>query len=170
MDAKKCDSFYARNTSPLLTLGRFPLYVVYRAPRRYLEEFIMRIDDGVKNEGHKNALFLQENEDESEHAHSHTHVNAYLNHSIHDLAMINIEKFWNNRTVTSSKYFTVLTDSLARRDLVMVAAIKHNPQNPEDSPNRDNVSIKTFNIHIRDASMCLISLGSGEMEIEDWLA
>ncbi|EOQ98697.1 hypothetical protein E3P92_03911 [Wallemia ichthyophaga] len=147
---------------------KFPIYVMYRAPRRYLDEFIMRIDDGVKNEGHKNALFLQESDDDT--GHTSTHVRAYLNHSIEDLAIININKFWNNRTVTSSKYFTVLTDSLARRDLVEIACIGHNPQNPEDTPNRDNLSIRTFTIHIKDASMCLISLGSGEMEIEDWLA
>ncbi|TIA85823.1 hypothetical protein E3P99_03881 [Wallemia hederae] len=157
---------------PHMEATKFPLYVLYRAPRNYLEEFIMRIDDGVKDEGHKNALFLQENEEDDElSTHStQTHVKAYLNHSIQDLAMINISKFWNNTTKTSAKYFAILTDSLARRDLVQVAAIGHNPQNPEDEPNRDNLSLKTFNIHIRDASMCLISLGSGEMEIEDWLA
>lgn len=145
---------------------RFPLYVTYRAPKKYIYEFIMRTDDDIRDKSNSNALSLQEN-DKSDEA-DPKFVRSYSNYTMEQIALLNIEKF--GKTDASRKYFVLLNDSLAKKDQVEICEVLAMTENSNDIPNQgNNISVKSFNIHIKDATLCLISLENGEMRMEDYL-
>lgn len=125
----------------------------------------MRTDDDIRDKSNNNTLFLQENDKSDET--DPKFVLSYSNYTMEQIALLNIEKFW--KTAAASKYFVLLNDSLAKKDQVEICEVLAMTENSNDIPNQGNISVKSFNIHIKDATLCLISLENGEMRMEDYL-
>lgn len=126
----------------------------------------MRTDDDIRYNNKRNYLYLQENDKSDEI--DPKFVRSYSNYTMEQIALLNIEKFWKTDAV-ASKYFVLLNDSLAKRDQVEICEVLSTTENPNDIPYQGNISVRSFNIHIKDATLCLISLNNGEMRMEDYL-